>query len=216
MRIVGVAGVGDGSDEAVAAAGEGFDEARVVGGVAEGFADLVDGGGEGVVEVDVGVVAPEVALELLAGDDFAGTLEEIGEHFEGLALELDAVARSPEFSRSEVDFVETEGDARSGTGALHSPAGFCTLPSGGVRGPLPLGVLLVQSLGRVGVRGRLRGLVRKAGSFALLRMTSCVVVLGLSGRVKKRVLRFAQDDNSKPSGSFALLRMTSCVVLPWA
>ena len=75
----------DGSDEAVATLGEGLNIAGAFGGVAEGFADLVDGGAEGVVEVDDGVAAPEAELEVVAGDDLSGALEERGENFEGLA-----------------------------------------------------------------------------------------------------------------------------------
>ena len=109
----------DRCDEAVASAGEGLDEAGVVGGVAEGFADFVDGGAEGVVEVDGGVFAPETELEVFAGDDFAGFLEECSEDFEGLALDLDASARFPQFFCLQVGFEEAEADSCGGCGLGH-------------------------------------------------------------------------------------------------
>jgi hypothetical protein len=106
----------DWCDEAVASAGEGLDEAWVVGGVAEGFADFVDGGAEGVVEVDGGVFAPEAELEVFAGDNFAGLLQKSREDFEGLALDLDAPARFPQFFCLQVGFEEAEADSCGGCG----------------------------------------------------------------------------------------------------
>jgi len=65
-----------GSDESVSAAGEGFDVAGSGGGISQGFADLVDGGVETVVEVDEGVGGPEFLLQLFAGDDLAGMVQQ--------------------------------------------------------------------------------------------------------------------------------------------
>ena len=110
----------DGGDEAVAALGEGFDVAGVVGGVSEGFADFINGGAERVVEVDDGVAAPEAELEVVAGDDLAGALEERGEDFEGLALQLNPKTSLPEFSAIEVHLKESEGEFRIGDRGLPS------------------------------------------------------------------------------------------------
>ena len=108
LRGSGHHGIADGSDETVAPTSEGLDEAGVVGGIAEGFADLVDGGAEGVVEVYGGVFAPETELEFFTRDDFSGVLEEGGQDFEGLALNLDSFASLPEFTALKVGFEEAE------------------------------------------------------------------------------------------------------------
>ena len=64
-----------------------------------------------MVEVDGGVFAPEAELQVLAGDDFAGVLQEGRQDFEWLALDLDAFACLPEFAGLEVSFEETEGNS---------------------------------------------------------------------------------------------------------
>ena len=119
MREVGAMQDVDGGDEAVAALGERLDIAGAVGGVAEGFADLVDGGAEGVVEVDDGVTTPEAELEVFAGDDLSGALEERGENLKGLRLQLDAETGLPEFAALEVHLEEPEGEFRVGDGGRH-------------------------------------------------------------------------------------------------
>ena len=106
-------------DEAIASFGECLDKAGTVGGVAEGFADLVDGGAEGVVEVNDRVTTPETQLELLPGDDLAGVLEERGENFKRLRLQLDPETSLPEFTALEVHLEEPEGEFRVGDGGRH-------------------------------------------------------------------------------------------------
>ena len=101
----------DGGDEAVAAAGEGFDEAGVGGLVAEGLAEAVDGGVDAVFVVDEGAVGPELAGDLLAGEEFAGAAEEQAEDLEGLRVELDADALAAELAGGGVGFKGAEAVA---------------------------------------------------------------------------------------------------------
>ena len=95
-------------DEAVAAAGQGFDVAGSGGGVSEGLADFVDGGVEAVVEVDEGVGGPELLLQLFAGDDFSGALEQQGEDLERLALQAELDSALAQFACAEVEFEDSE------------------------------------------------------------------------------------------------------------
>src|SRR6185437_11365227 len=109
----------DGGDEAVAALGEGLNVAWAFGGVAEGLADLVDGGAERVVEIDDRVTTPEAELEVLAGDDLSGALEERGKNFKGLRLQLNPKTGLPEFAALEVHLEKPEGEFRVGDGGRH-------------------------------------------------------------------------------------------------
>jgi hypothetical protein len=100
----------DFGEEAIAAAWDGFDEARAVGGIAEGIADLVDGFVEAVVEVDIGVGGPETFLQIFAGDDLAGMVEEHREDADGLFLEADAKAVFAELAGAKIEFENSEAE----------------------------------------------------------------------------------------------------------
>ena len=100
----------DFGDEAVAAAGKSFDVAGGVDGIGERVAELVHCGVEAVVEVDKHVGGPELRAEIFAGDQLAGTREENGEDFEGLAGEFEARAMLPEFVSVQIDQERAEAE----------------------------------------------------------------------------------------------------------
>jgi hypothetical protein len=64
-----------------------------------------------VLKIDYYIRIPDSSLQLLARDDFAGALQKNREDSEGLALELYASAGSPQLTRFQVRFKETEGQA---------------------------------------------------------------------------------------------------------
>jgi hypothetical protein len=57
--------------------------------VTEGAPDLVDAVMDSVLEVDEGIVAPELSLDLFPADDHSRTTGEKGEDLERLGWELD-------------------------------------------------------------------------------------------------------------------------------
>ena len=57
------------------------------GGVSQGFANLVDGGVEVVFDVDEGV-RPQALLQLVSSYKLAGTLQQNGQHLEGLTAQF--------------------------------------------------------------------------------------------------------------------------------
>ncbi len=101
----------NGSYEAIATAGEGFNESGIGGGVSEGLADAIDGGVNAVLVVDEGTVRPELARDLVAGEQLSGPLEQHGEYLEGLGVELDANALLAQFARGRVCFKYTKAVA---------------------------------------------------------------------------------------------------------
>lgn len=104
----------DGCDETVAAAGEGLDEAGAGGGVAEGFADAIDGRVDTVLGVDIDPVGPEGVGDLVAGEEFAGAVEEETQNLEGLGVEAEANALAAELAGGGVGFVGSEAVATRG------------------------------------------------------------------------------------------------------
>jgi len=63
-----------------------------------------------MLEINEGVFGPEALLELLAGDDETGLLEENGEDLEGAILELETDAGFAEFAGEQIGFVGAEAD----------------------------------------------------------------------------------------------------------
>ena len=103
----------------LAATGEGFDEAGAGGGVVECFADAVDGGVDAVFGVDIRTVGPEVAGDLVAGEEFAGAIEEQAEDLERLGVEAKADALAAEFAGGDVGLEGSEAIAAGWCRAGH-------------------------------------------------------------------------------------------------
>lgn len=57
-----------------------------------------------MLEVNEGSVWPELARDLLAGEEFAGAVEQQAEYLEGLCIELDADALAAELASGCVGF----------------------------------------------------------------------------------------------------------------
>lgn len=64
-----------------------------------------------MVEVDEGVAGPELASDLVAGEDLSGAGEEEDERLEGLRVELDADAGAAEFAGGGVGLEGAETEA---------------------------------------------------------------------------------------------------------
>ena len=96
--------------ESVTSASHCFNEAGIVSRIAERVADFVDGLVEAMVEVNEGVLGPEVLLKLLAGNDLSRLFQEHGENLEGLLLQLDPDPLPAKFSGPEIDFEDSEMD----------------------------------------------------------------------------------------------------------
>ncbi len=64
------------SNPAVAPTVYGFDEDRVIGGITQRIPEAVDGAADAVVEVYENALRPEVLAELVAAQDFVGTVKE--------------------------------------------------------------------------------------------------------------------------------------------
>jgi len=76
------------------------------------LAEFINRGVEALVEIDVGGIGPELALESFPADDFAGLEEEGSEDLEGLPGEANAVAVLAKVAGGGVEFVGSEGEAR--------------------------------------------------------------------------------------------------------
>ena len=65
-------------------------------------------------EVDEGMLGPEALAKFFAGDEFSGTFQQDGQDFDGLAVEVELVAKLEEFAglgielkRPEADFIDS-------------------------------------------------------------------------------------------------------------
>ncbi len=76
----------------------------MIGVIAQGLAQLLDGEVQGVLEIHEGIFTPQLLLQFLTRDQFAGTLEQKGEDLEGLRLQADAAARFAQLACAQVEF----------------------------------------------------------------------------------------------------------------
>jgi hypothetical protein len=102
--------------EPIAAPRQGLDESRRRGPITERRANLVDAGRQARIEVDVRVVAPDLALYFLARDDFSSVLGQRDQHAQRLTGQWQELPCPPQFARRWVEFKGTEPDhARQNT-----------------------------------------------------------------------------------------------------
>jgi hypothetical protein len=78
----------DGRDEPITALRHGFDEARILGRIVQCFAKPVNRLVQRLIEIDEGVVAPQLLAQFFSAHDLAGALQQDGQHAEGLLRQL--------------------------------------------------------------------------------------------------------------------------------
>jgi len=103
-RAVTVADFFDPGYEAISTPRQCLDVARRVGIVVEHLAQLLDMRVQAVLEVNKGILRPEMTPEFLAGHQLAGPVEEKRKHSDRLALDLELQAAFPELGRPLVEF----------------------------------------------------------------------------------------------------------------
>src|SRR5664280_2313123 len=98
------------NQEAVAAPRYGLDVLRFFGGVAERLPGCLDRGVNTVLEVDDGVVGPELPLYLFAGDQFTPVLQQDGQQSKRFLWQANRLPSAEQFSGSEVELKASEAD----------------------------------------------------------------------------------------------------------
>ena len=97
-----------GGEKTVSPAGQRFDEPGRLGGVAQSRPESLHGGIQAGVEIDEGVLGPKPLLEFFPRDQFAGTRQQHGQDFDGLALQPDFDPLLSEFSGALVKLEKSE------------------------------------------------------------------------------------------------------------
>lgn len=92
----------DRHQEAVAAPGQRLDKAGVIGGVAEGFSQFVDRCIQPIVEIDEGILRPQLGAQLFTTDQFTRTLQQEREHLKRLFLQLDPLTLLPQLTAAHI------------------------------------------------------------------------------------------------------------------
>ena len=100
-------------NEAIAMAGYGLDVNRVLGFVAQRFPQSPDRDIQAGLEFNEGVFRPELRFQLLARDQFPGTLQQGAQHQKRLGLEANPVAELAQITRIQIHFVGTEANRRA-------------------------------------------------------------------------------------------------------
>jgi hypothetical protein len=91
-------------DEAISQAGNSFYVARLTGGIVEDASQLLDGCVEAVLKIHERIGGPEALLELFAGDNLTGVLDEQAKNLKGLRSNLNPGSKLEEFTRVRADF----------------------------------------------------------------------------------------------------------------
>jgi len=98
------------ADEPITSARKRLNENRRFRRVAQRIAQPLNGGIQAMIEVYEGVRRPELAAELLPGDEMSPIFKQCGQYLEGLFLELYLLSSLPQFPGLEVDLERTETD----------------------------------------------------------------------------------------------------------
>jgi hypothetical protein len=77
---------------------QGLDELRILRRISQGLAQFLDGMVQAVVELDEGVGGPEPGSQVFSRDNFARTLDQCAEYFEGLRRKRDLLTVIVEFA----------------------------------------------------------------------------------------------------------------------
>ena len=102
--------LGGGRDETIASSDYGLQVLRLVGIVRQGAADLADGGIDSLFDVDEHIFAPQLAGDLLAGDQLAPLLYHEHEQLQRQAFEPNRAATAAELKAAviQLEIVETD------------------------------------------------------------------------------------------------------------
>ena len=79
-----------------------------------------------MLEIDEGVLRPEAVAEVFAVHDFAGSLEENGQNFDGLAVEVQLLAEFKEFAGGGVQLERAEANFAT---SLNGHCALCVVSS---------------------------------------------------------------------------------------
>src|SRR5207237_5578111 len=90
------------ADEAITVPADSFDVTRVLSGITQGGSQFIDRAADVVVEINEGAIRPQPLAELLAGDNFAGALEQSKQQLERAFLKHDAAAQLAQLTRLQV------------------------------------------------------------------------------------------------------------------
>ena len=105
-------------DKAVPVPGQRFDEARRRRVIPQSLAQSFDGTVDAVLEINEGILRPELLSDLFAGHQLARTLQQHGQDLEGLTVQLDLQSVLAQFSCTEIDFEDTEMYPAGTTGII--------------------------------------------------------------------------------------------------
>jgi hypothetical protein len=101
--------------EAISPPGDGLNETGLLAVVLQHLPDLAHGAVDAVVQIQVGILAPDPLGDLLPGDQLPGPLGEEQENLERDPLELERPARAAELERGTVQLqLLAEADALGG------------------------------------------------------------------------------------------------------
>jgi hypothetical protein len=98
------------ADEPITSARKRLNENRRFGRFAQRIAQPLNGGIQAMIEVYEGVRRPELAAELLPGDEMSRIFKQCGQYLKWLFLQLYLLSPPPQFPGLEVDLECTETD----------------------------------------------------------------------------------------------------------
>lgn len=100
----------DGSNEAVSSAGQCLDVAGIARGFAERFPQLLNRRVDAVIELDHGIVRPQLQPDFLAQDHLTGMVEQHHQDLEGLLADPDFDSVLTQFTGTGIGFERAEAD----------------------------------------------------------------------------------------------------------
>ena len=98
----------NGRDEPVATPRHGFHKSGILRGIPQRIPYLSDRAVDRIVEIDKGIAAPKLLLDLFPRHHFTGTSNQEGENLQWLFLKLDTNAALPQFACPEIQLEHSE------------------------------------------------------------------------------------------------------------